>query len=48
MKEMMKSKWLLGFVAFILGITYMSGIQSKKMEDTNKTTDETYIAMNLK
>ena len=48
MKEMLKSKIMVGFVAFILGITYMNGVQTRKMQDTTKQAQDSYIAMNLK
>ena len=48
MKEIVKSKIMIGFVAFILGITYMNGIQTKQMEEKSNTNQDSYLAMNLK
>lgn len=48
MKEMLKSKIMIGFVAFILGITYLNGVQTRKMEDTTKQPQDSYIAMDIK
>jgi len=48
MKEIVKSKTMIGFIVFILGITYMNGVQTNKMEAGQIEAQDTYITMNLK
>ncbi len=31
MKEMLKSKWMIGFMVLVLSITYMNGTNERKM-----------------
>lgn len=38
MKEIMKSKAMVGFVIFILSISYISGVNTKRMEETISTS----------
>lgn len=48
MKEMLKSKVLLLFVAVVLGVTYMYASGETKLEENSKTTNQEYIAMNVR
>lgn len=38
MKEILKSKAMIGFVVFILSISYISGVNTKRMEENVSTS----------
>lgn len=46
MKQMMKSKLLIGFMVMMLGITYVNSMNISKLEDTNSDY-KNVIAMNI-
>lgn len=46
MKQMIKSKLLIGFMVIMLGITYVNSMNISKLEDTNSDY-ENVIAMNI-
>lgn len=48
MKELLKSKIMIGFIVFILGITYIDSINVKKMEEDTKVSTDNLISMNIK
>lgn len=48
MKELLRSKIMIGFIIFILGITYIDSINVKKMEEDNKAASDNLISMNIK
>ena len=35
MKEMLKNKWMIGFMVMVLSITYMNGVNERKMIETH-------------
>ncbi len=47
MLELLKSKIIIGFILFILGITYVEAMNVKKMEENTKKACDNYISMNL-
>ncbi|MEI3529884.1 MAG: hypothetical protein V8Q75_02280 [Bacilli bacterium] len=46
MKQMMKSKLLIGFMVMMLGITYVNSMNISKLEDTDSDY-KNVIAMNI-
>lgn len=46
MKQMMKSRLLIGFVVVMLGITYVNSMNISKLDETN-FEHEKVIAMNI-
>ena len=46
MKQMIKSKVLMGFVVMVLGVTYINSANISKLE-TTESNNETMIAMNI-
>lgn len=48
MKELLKSKIMIGFIIFVLGITYIDSINVKKMEENTKIANDNLISMNIK
>ena len=47
MKEMLKSKVLIGFIVLVLGMTYMNSTSIARLEENNSSSDK-IIAMNVK
>ena len=48
MKDLVKSKGMIGFLIFLIGVMYISSIQTQKLEENNILTKETTIAINLR
>ena len=48
MKEILKSKTVIGFVVFILGITYINSIQIRMIENDTVKANNDSIIMNVK
>jgi hypothetical protein len=48
MKELLKSKIMIGFIIFVLGITYIDSVNVKKMEEDTKVAHDNLIVMNIK
>lgn len=42
MKEMLKSKFMIGFVVFVVGFSYVNGAQMNVLQEENKTTEIMY------
>lgn len=36
MKEMLKNKWMIGFMVIVLSITYMNGTKERKLIETHQ------------
>jgi len=45
MKEILKSKTMMGFMIFMIGITLINGVQTKKYEDNQKIANDTYVVL---
>lgn len=45
MKEILKSKIMMGFLVFVIGISFVNGVQTKKMEENNKVANDTMITL---
>lgn len=43
MKEMLRSKVLVGFIVFVLGFTYFSSIQINHFQEQENTNEILYI-----
>ncbi len=48
MKELLKNKLMIGFLAFIVAFTYMSSMSQQKMEEDVMKSEREYVAMNVK
>ena len=48
MKEIVKSKVMMGFIIFVLGFTYIDSLNVKKMEESNTRISNDFIVMNEK
>lgn len=48
MKEMLKSKTVIGFIVFILGITYINSIQIHMIENASSKQNDQSIMMDAK
>ena len=48
MKELLKSKIMIGFIIFVLSLTYVDSINTKKMEENTKEASDNLISMNIK
>lgn len=48
MREMLKSKGIILFIAIVLGVTYTSSLRSDKLEDENLKEYHDMIVMNAK
>ena len=48
MKELLKNKFVIGFLAFIVTFTYMSSMSQQKMEEDGIKAEQEYVAMNVK
>lgn len=48
MKEIVKSKVMMGFIVFVLGFTYIDSLNVKKMEQENLKLSNDFIVMNEK
>lgn len=48
MKELLKNKFVIGFLAFIVTFTYMSSMSQQKMEEDGIKSEQEYVAMNVK
>ncbi len=48
MKELLKNKLVIGFLAFIVAFTYMSSMSQRKMEEDVMKSEREYVAMNVK
>ncbi len=48
MKEIMKSKVMMGFIIFVLGFTYLDSVNVKHMEQENLKLSNDFIVMNEK
>lgn len=46
MKEIIKSKFMVGFIVLVLGITYVDSINVKRMEQVNISDTENLVVMN--
>lgn len=47
MKELLKSKMMILFMVLVLGLTYLSSIQTKKLEDTKQQVAQIRVVSNL-
>ena len=47
MKEILESKVMIGFAIFVLGFTYVSSLETKKMEENKIESEKQMIVMNL-
>jgi hypothetical protein len=47
MKELFKSKVMLGFMVFFVGFLFMNSNDIQKMEEGNKVKNDTYLVMNV-
>lgn len=48
MKEILKSKTVIGFVIFILGITYINSVQVRMIENDVVKSNHDTVIMNTK
>lgn len=48
MKELLKNKFVIGFLAFIITFTYMSSMSQQKMEEDALKSEREYVTMNVK
>lgn len=46
MKEIVKSKFMVGFIVLVLGITYVDSMNVKRMEQVNVSDTENLVVMN--
>ena len=46
--ELAKSKGMIIFLVFVVGLTIISAINTKKFDERNKEVDTSYISMNIK
>lgn len=47
MKEVLKSKIMVGFIVFVLGITYFDSINVKRLEQETAKDNQDLIVMNM-
>ncbi len=47
MKEILKSKVMIGFAIFVIGFAYFNASSSKKMEENKVESDREMIVMNM-
>lgn len=47
MKEVMKSKIMLGFIIFVLGFTYLDSVRVKQLEQKNTQEMQEFVVMNI-
>lgn len=47
MKEILKSKVMIGFAIFVIGFAYLSATETKKMEENKIESDREMIVMNM-
>lgn len=46
MKEIMKSKIMVGFMVFVLGITYLDSMNAKRLEQADQAPEKNLVVMN--
>lgn len=46
--ELAKSKGMIIFLVFVVGLTIISAVNTKKFDERNKEVDTSYISMNIK
>ena len=46
MKEIMKSKIMVGFMVFVLGITYLDSMNARRLEQTGQAEEKNLVVMN--
>jgi hypothetical protein len=46
MKEIMKSKIMVGFMVFVLGITYLDSMNARRLEQTSQAEEKNLVVMN--
>lgn len=47
MKEILKSKVMVGFIVFVLGITYIDSMNVKRLEQETPKDNKDLIVMNM-
>lgn len=47
MKEIIKSKVMLGFIIFVLGFTYLDSVNVKRLEQETIVMDKKLVVMNM-
>lgn len=47
MKEIIKSKVMVGFIVFVLGITYIDSMNVKRLEQETNSINQDLIVMNM-
>lgn len=45
MREILKSKTMMGFMIFMIGIILINGVQTKKYENNKKIANDTYVVL---
>ncbi len=48
MKEMLKSKTIIGFMIFVIGITYVNSVQIRMVENASVKVENKTLIMNNK
>ena len=48
MKEILKNKVMMGFLIFMIGISFANSVQTKKMEQNSTEDNIKYISLNIK
>ena len=46
MKEIMKSKIMVAFMVFVLGITYLDSMNARRLEQTSQAEEKNLVVMN--
>lgn len=46
--KLAKSKGMIIFLVFVVGLTIISAINTKKFDERNKEVETSYISMNIK
>lgn len=46
MKEIVKSKIMIGFIVFVLGFTFIDSVNVKRLERTNENVEQEFVVMN--
>lgn len=46
MKEIVKSKFMVGFIVFVLGITYVDSVNVRRMEQVRVSDTENLVVVN--
>ena len=46
--KLAKSKGMIIFLVFVVGLTIISAVNTKKFDERNKEVDTSYISMNIK